>query len=513
MVSRKIKPVEQVVSAQPRHELLQVAEIVAREKGIERDEVLEAMEQAIQKAAKSKYGFEHDIRVEIDRTIGDVTIFRVRTVVDVLEDDLKQISLEEAKKLDQTAGVGDELTETLPPIEFGRVAAQTARQVIVQKVRDAERTRQYAEFKDRVGEIISGLVKRIEFGNVILDLGRAEGVLRREDIIPRETFRVGDRIRVFVAEINPEARSHLIILSRTHPQFMAKLFEQEVPEIYDSIIEIKSVARDPGSRAKIAVYTSDPSIDPVGACVGMRGSRVQAVVNELQGEKVDIILWSSNPATFVVNALAPAEVMKVVIDEEAQRVDVVVAEDQLSLAIGRRGQNVRLASQLTGWNIDMMTEEKEANRRAEETASRSQLFIEALDIDEMIAQLLIAEGFSTIEEITQVDLADFSNIEGFDEEIAQELKNRAILFLEKRDQTLIAHCQESGMDQAVFQLKHLTPVLLMALAGAKIKTLDDLAELAGDELIDIVGKDNLSTDQANEIIMAARAHWFEADQQ
>lgn len=513
MVSRKIKPLEQVVNAQPRHELLQVAEIVAREKGIERDEVLEAMEQAIQKAAKSKYGFEHDIRVEIDRTSGDVTIQRVRTVVEVLEDDLKQITLEDAKKLDQTAAIGDALTEVLPPIEFGRVAAQTARQVIVQKVRDAERTRQYAEFKDRVGEIISGLVKRIEFGNVILDLGRAEGVLRREDIIPRETFRTGDRIRVFVAEINPEARNHLIILSRTHPQFMAKLFEQEVPEIYDGVIEIKSVARDPGSRAKIAVYTADPSIDPVGACVGMRGSRVQAVVNELQGEKVDIIPWSSNPATFVVNALAPAEVMKVVIDEEAQRVDVVVAEDQLSLAIGRRGQNVRLASQLTGWNIDMMTEENEANRRAEETANRSQLFIEALDIDEMIAQLLIAEGFTSIEEITQVDLEEFSNIEGFDEEIAQELKNRAILFVEKRDETFIKRCQELGVEKAVFQLNNLTPALLMALAEAKIKTLDDVAELAGDELIDIVGKSNLSTEQANEIIMAARAHWFEADQQ
>ncbi|RZI45730.1 transcription termination factor NusA [Candidatus Finniella inopinata] len=513
MVSRKIKPVEQVATAQPRHELLQVAEIVAREKGIERDEVLEAMEQAIQKAAKSKYGFEHDIRVEIDRTLGDVAIHRVRTVVDVLEDDLTQITLEEAQKLDDTAAVGDELTETLPPIEFGRVAAQTARQVIVQKVRDAERTRQYAEFKDRVGEIISGLVKRVEFGNVILDLGRAEGVLRREDIIPRETFRTGDRIRVFVAEINPDARTHLIILSRTHPQFMAKMFEQEVPEIYDGVIQIKAVARDPGSRAKIAVYTSDPSIDPVGACVGMRGSRVQAVVNELQGEKVDIIPWSSNPATFVVNALAPAEVMKVVIDEEAQRVDVVVAEDQLSLAIGRRGQNVRLASQLTGWNIDMMTEEDEAKRRAADTENRSQLFMEALDVDEMIAQLLIAEGFSSIEEITQVDLAEFSNVEGFDEEIAQELQNRAVLFLENRNESLMARTRELGVEEPVFQLVNLTPEMLASLAEAKVRTLDEVAELSGDELIEIVGNKSLSVDQANETIMAARAHWFEEDQQ
>ncbi len=509
MVSRKIKPVEQTLTAHPRHELLQVAEIVAREKSIDRDEVLVAMEQAIQKAARAKYGFDHDIRVEIDRTTGDVAIYRIRTVVETLEDEFKQISLDEARQVDSSASIGDELTETLPPIEFGRVAAQSARQVIVQKVRDAERARQYEEFKGRLGEIISGLVKRVEFGNAIIDLGRAEGILRREDIIPRETFRIGDRIRVFISEINPEARGPMIILSRTHPQFMAKLFEQEVPEIYDNIIQVKSVARDPGSRAKIAVYTTDTSIDPVGACVGMRGSRVQAVVNELQGEKIDIVLWSSNPATFVVNALAPAEVMKVVIDEEAQRVDVVVSEDQLSLAIGRRGQNVRLASQLTGWNIDMMTEADEANRRAEETASRSQLFMDALDVDEMIAQLLVAEGFSKIEEIVQVDLADFSSVEGFDEEIAEELKRRAVQYLKNRDQDFLARSQELGMEEAVFKLQNLTPSALIAMAESGIKTLDGLAELSGDELVEITGKDVLSLDDANQIIMAARAHWFE----
>ncbi len=511
MASRKIKPTEQTVTAHPRHELLQVAEIVAREKGIERDEVLAAMEQAIQKAARAKYGFEHDIRVEIDRTVGDVTIYRVRTVVEQVEDEVKEITLADARLVDNTASVGDELTETLPPIEFGRVAAQSARQVIVQKVRDAERARHYEEFKDRLGEIISGLVKRIEFGNVIIDLGRAEGILRREDIIPRETFRTGDRIRVFISEINPEARGPMIILSRTHPQFMAKLFEQEVPEIYDNVIQIKSVARDPGSRAKIAVYTEDTSIDPVGACVGMRGSRVQAVVNELQGEKIDIILWSANPATFVVNALAPAEVMKVVIDEEAQRVDVVVAEDQLSLAIGRRGQNVRLASQLTGWNIDMMTEADDANRRAEDTATRLQLFIDALDVDEMIAQLLVAEGFTSIEEIDQVNVTDFSEIEGFDEEIAEELKKRASQYLQNRNQHLLTKCRELGLEESVLKLENLTPLTLMALATANIKTLDELAELSGDELVEITGKNHLSREAANQVIMSARAHWFEAE--
>ncbi len=511
MASRKIKPAEQLsVANQPRHELLQVAEVVAREKGIEREEVLAAMEQAIQKAAKAKYGFEHDIRAVVDRNSGEVEIFRVRQVVAEVVDPLQESSLEEAKTHNPEVEIGDEISEILPPIEFGRVAAQSARQVIVQKVRDAERARQYIEFKDRVGEIISALAKRIEFGNVILDIGRGEGILRREDIIPRETFRVGDRVRVLIAELKPDARGPMVILSRTHPQFMAKLFEQEVPEIYDGVIEIKSVSRDSGSRAKIAVYTADPGIDPVGACVGMRGTRVQAVVNELQGEKVDIIPWSSNPATFVVNALAPAEIMKVVIDEESKRVDVVVSEDQLSLAIGRRGQNVRLASQLTGWNIDIMTEAEEISRRTEENSSRCQLFIDALDVDEMIAQLLAAEGFSKIEEVATVDIAEFSNIEGFDDEIAEELQNRARQFLENRNADCIKKCKKMGLEKKLLELEGLDPVTLMQLAEANIKTLDDLGELSGDELLDITGKDILSIEDANKVIMAARAHWFEA---
>jgi N utilization substance protein A len=511
LVSRKIKPIEQNIGNQPRHELLQGADILAREKGIELHEVLEATEQAIQKAAKVKYGLGYDIQVEIDSALGEISIYRVRTIVETVEDPLKQITLEEGKKLDPQAELNDEIRELLPPVQFNRTDAQSALQFIAKKMRDAERARQYIEFKDRVGEITSGLVKRIEFGNVILDLGRAEGILRREDIIPRETFRTSDRIRVFISEINPEARGHFISVSRTHPQFMAKLFEQEVPEIYDGVIEIRGVARDPGSRAKIAVYTPDTSIDPVGACVGMRGSRVQAVVNELQGEKVDIIPWSSNPATFVVNALAPAEVMKVVIDEEAKRVEVVMAEDQLSLAIGRRGQNVKLASQLTGWNIDMITEEEDINRRAEDSANRSQLFIEALDVDEMIAQLLVAEGFASIEEIDQVDITEFSTIEGFDEEIAAELKNRAQLYLSKRDTELKEQCKELGMENSLLSLEGLKAISLLSLAEAKIKTLDDLAELSGDELIDLIGKDNLTIEQANQIIMSARAHWFEDD--
>jgi len=509
LASRKIKPVETEAVSQPRHELLQVAEVVAREKGIDREEVLEAMEQAIQKAGKAKYGFEHDIRAVIDRTTGDVSIHRVRTVVAEVEDPLTQLTVEDAKLESPHAEVGDELNETLPPIEFGRVAAQSARQVIFQKVRDAERLHQFEEFKGRINEILSGLVKRVEFGNVVLDIGRGEGVLRREDIIPRETFRVGDRVRVLIAELRPEARGPMVILSRTHPQFMAKLFEQEVPEIYDGVIEVKAVARDPGSRAKLAVYTQDPGIDPVGACVGMRGTRVQAVVGELQGEKVDIIPWSSNPATFVVNALAPAEIMKVVIDEDSKRVDVVVAEDQLSLAIGRRGQNVRLASQLTGWNIDIMTEADEITKRTAESSNRCQLFIDALDVDEMIAQLLASEGFSKVEEIAFSDVSEFSSIEGFDDEIAEELQNRARQYLEKRDQEALTRCREAGMAEDLMALEGLTSVTLSKICQAKIKTLDDLAELSGDELLDITGKDSLSLDDANKIIMAARAHWFE----
>src|SRR5881409_2248667 len=389
--------------AYARPELLQVADTVARDKGIDKDEVLEAMEQAIQKAGRSKYGLEYDIRAEIDRRNGEIRLLRFREVVDTVENEATQMPLVAAQRLNAEAEIGDFITDPLPPIDFGRIAAQTAKQVIVQKVRDAERKRQYLEFKDRVGEIVNGLVKRVEFGNVVVDLGRAEAMLRRDELLPRESFRQGERVRAYIYDVRQEMRGPQIFLSRTHPQYMAKLFAQEVPEIYDGIIEIRAVARDPGSRAKIAVLSNDSGIDPVGACVGMRGSRVQAVVGELQGEKIDIVPWSPDPATFVVNALAPAEVAKVVLDEERERIEVVVPDQQLSLAIGRRGQNVRLASQLTGWDIDILTEQEESERRQAEFQNRTKVFMEALDVDEVVAQLLASEGFGSVEELAVVD--------------------------------------------------------------------------------------------------------------
>lgn len=508
MATRRIKPQEASFSNQPRHELIQVADVVAREKGIDRDEVLDAMEQAIQKAAKAKYGFENDIRVTVNRQSGEMNIFKCITVVETVENDHTEIAYADALTRNPDTNVGDVIEEQLPPIEFGRVAAQSARQVIVQKVRDAERARQYSEYKDRIGQIISGVVKRIEFGNVVLDLGRAEGIMRREDIIPREAFRSGDRVRCYIYDVRPDARGPMVMISRTHPQFMAKLFEQEVPEIYDGIIEVKAVARDSGSRAKLAVYTADGSIDPVGACVGMRGARVQAVVNELQGEKVDIVPWSANTATFVVNALAPAEVAKVVLDEESNRVDVVVGEDQLSLAIGRRGQNVRLASQLTGWNIDIITEEQEATRRTEENTARTKLFMQSLDVDEMIAQLLAAEGFASIEELTIAPVDEFTKIEGFDEGIAKEIQSRAFVFLEQRETLSIEQAKELGAKDDLITLDGLTSEMLLKLAESGIKTLDNFADLAGDELVEILGESLISLEQANTLIMAARSHWF-----
>ncbi len=508
MASRKIKPNEAFVP-QPRHELLQIADIVAREKSIERDEVLFAMEQAIQKAAKAKYGLEHDIRVNIDRTSGEVNIARYKLVVGEVEDSSQQISLEAAKLIDPDFELDDETCETLPPIEFGRVAAQSARQVIFQKVREAERTHVYDEYKDRIGEIISGIVKRVEFGNVILDLGRGEGILRREEMIPRETFRVGDRVRVLITEIRPDARGPMISTSRTHPHFMARLFEQEVPEIYDGIIEIKGVARDPGSRAKMSVSTNDASLDAVGSCVGIRGSRVQSIVNEFHGEKVDIIPWSENTATYIVNALAPAEVIRVVIDEDAQRVQVVVIESQLSLAIGRRGQNVRLASQLTGWSIDIITEVEDQERRAEDIAMRTNLFIEALDVDEILAQLLAVEGFMQVEDIAYSDISEFGAIEGLDEEIGAELQNRALGYLNKRDQQLREKCREMGASQDLVDFEDLDAANLLKLCESGIRTLNDFADLAGDEVLEILGETAMSLESANDAIMKARAGWFE----
>jgi len=497
------------IAALPRPELLQVADVVARDKGIDRDEVLEAMEQAIQKAGRSKYGHEHDIRAHIDRKTGEIQLARYIEIVETVENEATQLTLAQALRKKPGAVVGDFLIDPLPPIDFGRIAAQTAKQVIVQKVRDAERQRQFNEYKDRVGEISNGLVKRVEFGNVIVDLGRAEGLLRRDELIPRETFRTGDRVRAYIFDVRQEPRGPQIFLSRTHPMFMAKLFAQEVPEIYDGIIEIKAVARDPGSRAKIAVLSHDSSIDPVGACVGMRGSRVQAVVAELQGEKIDIIQWSPDVATFVVNALAPAEVTKVVLDEEAGRIEVVVPDDQLSLAIGRRGQNVRLASQLTQWNIDILTEAEESERRTEEFRSRSNMFIQALDVDDVIAHLLVTEGFSSVEEVAYVPLEDLASIEGFDEGVAEELQNRGRVFLSEQDERYTQMRRDIGVADDVAAIEGLTPALLVKLGNRGVKTLDDLGDLASDELIDIVGKDVMNEDQANAVIMAARAHWFE----
>ena len=493
-----------------RPELVQVADTVARDKGIDREEVFQAMEQAIQKAGRSKYGHENDIRAAIDRKNGEIRLARYLTVVETVEDENTQLTLAKAKKKDPSIEMGGVIVDPLPPIDFGRIAAQTAKQVIVQKVRDAERTRQFSEYKDRMGEIVNGLVKRVEFGNVIVDLGRAEALLRRDELIPREHFKNGDRVRAFILDVREEPRGPQIFLSRTAGDFMSALFSQEVPEIYDGIIEIKAVARDPGSRAKIAVISNDSSIDPVGACVGMRGSRVQAVVAELQGEKIDIIQWNPDPATFVVNALAPAEVTKVVLDDDSGRIEVVVPDDQLSLAIGRRGQNVRLASQLTGWTIDILTEGEESERRQEEFKSRSKMFIDALDVDDVLAHLLVTEGFTSVEEVAFVPAEELTDIEGFDEDVANELKERATAYIEEQNKKTMARLEELGVaeDLANAEIDGLDAPKIILLAEKGVKTLDDLADLAGDELIEMLGDATLKPDQANAIIMAARAHWF-----
>jgi N utilization substance protein A len=495
-----------------RPELLQVADAVAREKTIDREEVLEAMEQAIQKAGRAKYGHEKDIRATIDRKTGEVKLSRWTEVVETVENESTQIPFTLAQKIKPGIQLGEFIVDPLPPIDFGRIAAQTAKQVIVQRVREYERKRQYNEYKDRVGEIVNGIVKRTEYGNLMVDLGRAEALLRRDELIPRESYRNGDRVRAYIYDVREETRGPQIFLSRTHPNFLARLFAQEVPEIYDGIIEIKAVARDPGSRAKMAVISHDSSIDPVGACVGMRGSRVQAVVQELQGEKIDIIPWSADPATFVVNALAPAEVSKVVLDEENRRIEVVVPDDQLSLAIGRRGQNVRLASQLTRWDIDILTEAEESERRQEEFRRRSALFVEALDVDDVIAGLLVTEGFVSVEDLVLVPLEELAAIEGFDEDIATELKRRAEEFIAKRDAELTEKYRELGVTDEVATAHPFTPAMLVALGEKGVKTLDDLADLASDELIEILGPEAMDEQTANAVIMAARAHWFEGEE-
>ncbi|MBY8976306.1 transcription termination/antitermination protein NusA [Rhodobacteraceae bacterium NNCM2] len=465
-----------------RLELLQIADAVAREKLIDRELVLEAMEDSLGKAARSRYGADYDIRAVIDRKTGETEMWRALEVVEEVENHFTEISLDEAHLKNPAAQIGDFMTEPLPAMEFGRIAAQTAKQVIVQKVRDAERERQYEEFKDRVGEIINGQVKRVEYGNVIVDLGRAEAILRRDQLIPREAYRTGDRIRAYIRDVKRETRGPQIFLSRTAPEFMAKLFAMEVPEIYDGIIEVKAVARDPGSRAKIGVISYDNSIDPVGACVGMRGSRVQAVVNELQGEKIDIIPWVDDAASFIVSALQPAEVVKVVMDEDTQRIEVVVPDEQLSQAIGRRGQNVRLASQLTGWDIDIMTEAEESERRQTEFNERTAMFMETMNVDEMVAQLLVSEGFTALEEVAYVEIDELASIDGFDEGTADELQARARESLEEINQKALEEAKQLGAKDDLVNFEGLSPQMVLALAKDGVLDLATFATCADWEL-------------------------------
>jgi len=521
-----------------RAELIAIANSVASEKMIDKSIVIEAMEEAIQKSARNRYGAENDIRAKLDPRTGDLRLWRVVEVVEEVEDYFKQVDLKQAEKLQKGAALGDFIVDPLPPVDLGRIDAQSAKQVIFQKVRDAERDRQFEEFKDRAGEVITGVIKSVEFGHVIVNLGRAEGVIRRDQQIPREAARVGERVRALVLRVERQNRGPQIFLSRAHPDFMKKLFAQEVPEIYDGVIEIKAAARDPGSRAKIGVISNDHSIDPVGACVGMKGSRVQAVVQELQGEKIDIIPWSEDTATFVVNALQPATVSRVVIDEEESRIEVVVPDDQLSLAIGRRGQNVRLASQLTGSQIDIMTEAESSEKRQKEFVERSKMFEEELDVDETLSQLLVAEGFSELEEVAYIDINELAAIEGFDEELGEELQSREQEALDRREEASREARRALGVEDALAELPHLNEAMLVVLGKAGIKTLDDLADLATDELIakkrteqrrrdgtvnrrasrdedkgGVLGEYGLNEEQGNEIIMAARAHWFEEEPQ
>jgi N utilization substance protein A len=511
-----------------RLELLQIADAVAREKAIDRNIVITAMEDAIAKAARSRYGAETDVHAEINAKTGELRLSRHLLVVEAVESPANQISLEDARRRNPAAQIGDTIADTLPPLEYGRIAAQSAKQVIVQKVREAERDRQYQEYKDRIGDIVNGIVKRVEYGNVVVDLGRGEAIVRRDELLPREVFRNGDRIRAYIYDVRREPRGPQIFLSRTHPQFMAKLFAQEVPEIYDGIVEVRAVARDPGSRAKIAVISRDTSVDPVGACVGMRGSRVQAVVNELQGEKIDIIPWSPDIATFVVNALAPAEVAKVVLDEDRERIEVVVPDQQLSLAIGRRGQNVRLASQLTGWDIDILTEQEESERRQAEFENRTRMFMETLNLDEVVGQLLAAEGFNSVEELAMVDEKEIASIEGFDADTAQELQSRAREHLARIEEELDAKRRELGVEDALTEIPDVTTRMLVAFGENGVKTVEDLAGCATDELTGwterkdgenvrqagILDGFELSREEAEAMIMQARvrAGWIsEAD--
>ena len=502
-----------------RLELLQIADAVAREKSIDKAIVISAMEEAIQKAAASRYGIENNIKAEINTETGSITLMRLLDIVEKVEDFSIQINIDDAKLRNPDAVIGGEpIEEELPPIDFGRVAAQSAKQVIFQKVREAERERHYEEFKDRVGEIISGVIKRVEYGTVIVDLGRAEAVIRKDALLPREVYKPGDRVRAYIMEVKRELRGPQIFLSRTHSDFMANLFAQEVPAIYDGIIEIIGVARDPGSRAKIAVLSKDSSIDPVGACVGMRGSRVQAVVNELQGEKIDILAWSDDIASFVVKALQPAEVQKVVLYDSEQRLEVVVPEEQLSLAIGRRGQNVRLASSLCGWNIDILTEDQESERRQKEFQERTSLFMEALDVDELLSQLLVTEGFTDVNELADVELKEISNIAGFDEDTAEEIQARAADFLNKENKELEDKCKKLKISDDLLSVEELSLKMIVALGENDVKNLEDFAYCSSDDLLGwdeviegekkreegILEGFDIKISEANDLIISAR---------
>ena len=486
------------------NEILQVADAVAREKGISRDSVIEAMETAIQVAGKRKYGHKHNIKAEINPRTGEVKLFRGFEAVEFVENTYTEILLADAKATMPEIELGGFIYELLPPIDLGRVAAQSAKQIIIQKVRDAERDRQYELFKHRIGDIMNGIVKRLEFGDIIIDIGRDEAILKKEHIIKNEIFRPNDKIHVYVEDVRKVTKGPQIFLSRTHDQFLAKLFTQEVPEIYDGVIEIKSVAREPGSRAKIAVYCRDPGVDPIGSCVGIRGSRVQAVVNELQGEKIDIIAWSSNPATFLVNALTPAEVTKVVIDEEKHRVEVIVPNEQLSLAIGRRGQNVRLASKLTGWHIDILTEDEQSKRRSEEFTSLTAIFMKALDVEEILAQLLAAEGFTSVEEIAFISLNDLASIEGFDTDLAQALKTRAEAYINQTNEAFNAQVKSLGIEEDLMEMLNLPQEKMIQLAESGIKTIEDLAELKIKDFHEILPNSGLTNDEIKDLIALAK---------
>ncbi len=504
-------------------EILRIAEAVAQEKMIDKSIVISALEEAIAKAAKSNYGEENEVIVEINQENGDISVSRKLLVVDEVKNKFLEINLKAAKKINGAAELGDELLDPLPPMDFGRIGAQSAKQVINSKVREAERERQFNEYKDRVGEIVNGIVKRMEFGNIILDLGKSEGVIRKDQTIPRENLRNGDRVRAYIYDVRSELKGPQIFLSRSHPQFMAKLFTQEVPEIYDGIISIKSVARDPGSRAKIAVFTEDGSIDPVGACVGMRGSRVQAVVNELQGEKIDIINWSENVANLAISSLSPAEVLKVVLDEDQNKIEVVVSEEHLSLAIGRRGQNVKLATELTGYEIDILTEDEESSKRQEDFSNKTNIFISSLDVDETLAQLLVSEGFGSVEEVLDAEESELLAIEGFDEEIVTELVDRSKKYLAEKEEENQSKINNLHVSKDLIDFELLSKSMLVKLAENNIKSLEDFAGLTTDDLIGyfedksdksskvegLLEEFNLTKDEGDQLIMEARKIWLE----